>query len=425
MDILHRDIVKRFDSWMERDEIIIIFGTRQVGKTSLLRYMQAKLDSEGKKTYFIDLEDIELRNAISSARELTAFLEALGWEKGVRAYIFLDEIHYMENAPSILKYLHDHFPELKFIVTGSSSLKLKFKMAEPLTGRKVVFILYPLSFVEFLDFTRRKELKRILVNSGVKPIPDPFLSQIATVYEEYVIYGGYPKVALTQSYEMKIQVLKEIQTTYVEKEIRSLVAEENFGKFSSFIGFIAAQNGGLVNVTEISKEVGIARDTVVRYLSILEETFVIGMLKPWARSRQKELTKMPKLYFLDTGFLNYTLKNFQNLLLHPGTGALIESVVFTIFQRKCKGTEEIRYWRTKSKAEVDFVLKRNNKIIPIEIKWSERIKIPNGLRIFLKTGVSNNAYVILKNIYDEKNINDNTITFLPPWVIEPTLWEFD
>ncbi|MGB7055391.1 MAG: ATP-binding protein [bacterium] len=419
---MSRRLVEKLNNWIERDEIIVIYGARQVGKTSLLRYLQKNLDAQGKKTIFVDLEDIELRSALKTARNLIAYLEAVGWTKGERFYVFLDEIHYMENAPSVLKYVHDHCPELKFIITGSSSLKLKFKMGEPLTGRKVVFVLYPLSFDEFLNFTGKTELREILSRFGPKPIPEPLLAQIAAVYEEYVMYGGYPKVALTPSRDMKIQVLKEIQTTYVEREIRSLVAEESYGRFSSLVEYLAAQNGGFVNVTEISKEAGIARETVMRYLSILEETFIVARIKPWTRSRQKEITRMPKLYFLDTGFLNYITKNFGSLSLRPNTGTLVESAILTTLLREMEEIEEVRFWRTKSKDEVDFILRGGKEIIPIEVKWSARMKIPAGLRILLKGRLTQKAFVVVKNLYGEEKINSSIVTFLPPWALAPALW---
>ncbi|MDH5186923.1 MAG: AAA family ATPase, partial [candidate division WOR-3 bacterium] len=194
-NFLYRDIVKKLESWLIRDEVMVILGARQVGKTSLLFYLKNNLEAEGKKTYFIDLEDIELRASIKSARNLISFLETLGWRKGEKTFVLLDEIHYIENITSILKYLHDHYPELKFIVTGSSSLRLKFKMAEPLTGRKVIFSLFPLSFREFLRFSGKEQLKDVLARTEGNPITEPFLSQVAAAYEEYMIYGGYPKVA--------------------------------------------------------------------------------------------------------------------------------------------------------------------------------------------------------------------------------------
>jgi len=423
-DILYREIVKKLNNWLDRDEIIVVLGARQVGKSSLLRYLQGNLDKEGKQTFFLDLEDIDLRKSLLTARQVLSYLEALGWNTKHPAFLFFDEIHYMQNFPSILKYLHDHQPGLKCIVTGSSSLKLKFKMGEPLTGRKAVFTLFPLSFMEYLNFSGKKELHDAIERTKQRPVPEPLFFQVNGAYEEYVIFGGYPKVALTPAHEMKVSVLKEIQATYIDKEIRSFVAEENLNRFGALVEFLAAQNGGLVRILEIAKEVGMARDTVSRYLTILEETFITKMLKPFASIRSKEITRMPKLYFTDTGFLNYTLKSFQALALHVNAGALIESVVYRSLLGNLRDTEEIRFWRTKSKDEIDFILRRENDIVPIEIKWSEHPQVPKSLRKFLKNlkSRSKTAYVLTKKHCAEEPGNGQIIKFLPAWAVEFALW---
>lgn len=418
INFLHRDIVKKLEPWLERDEIIVIFGARQVGKTSLLYYLKNKLEEKGKNTFYIDLEDIELRTTLNTPRSLISYLESLGWKRKEYAYVFIDEFHYVENATSTLKYLHDHYRMLKFIITGSSSLKLKFKMGEPLTGRKVVFVLYPLSFREFLRFSKKDYLLKILENSYSKVISQPFLSQMLTAYEEYVLYGGYPKVSLEPSYNMKKALIKEIQSTYIEKEIRSIIREENYMKFKSFMEFIASQNGGLLKVLEASKEIGITRDTAHRYLTILEETYIIGLVKPYASNRQKEIIRMPKAYFLDTGFLNFTIKDFRSFSLRNDTGKLIESSIYTSFLRALDDKENIRFYRTKAGNEIDFILTMEQEIIPVEVKWQKDPKIPLIINNFLTATKSKKAYIISKGIYGENKIGDITIKFKSPWDIK-------
>ncbi len=411
-------------SWLDRDEIMVILGARQVGKTSLLRYLQAKLEQDGKQTFFLDLEDIDLRRSLTSARRMVSYLEAMGWMAKKRAYLFLDEIHHLAESSSILKYLHDHHARLKCIVTGSSSLKLKLKMGEPLTGRKVVFTLFPLSFAEYLRFSGKEELHDALGRTRHQTVPEPLLSQILAAYEEYVVFGGYPKVALCPSHKMKIAVLKEIQATYIDKEIRSFVADESLCRFGGLVEFLAAQNGGLVKILEIAKEVGLARDTVRRYIMILEETFIIKLIRPLVSSRAKEITHMPRLHFTDTGFLNYTLKNFQNLALHVNAGPLVESAVCAALLRNLRDVEELRFWRTKAKDEVDFILRRGNILVPIEVKWSEHPRAPASLRKFLKyfKGRARIAYVVTKKQYGEERSNGQVTTYVPAWAVDSTLW---
>jgi predicted AAA+ superfamily ATPase len=423
MDILPRNIVNLILPWLDRDEIIIILGARQVGKSFVLYYLKNLLGEKSIKTFFIDLEDIELRASLTSPRSVISHLEAMGWRRGEKAVLFIDEFHYAKNGFSTLKYLHDHFRELKLIVTGSSSLRLKFKLEEPLTGRKIVFILYPLSFVEFLLFSRKEELGQTLERTKENPLPVHIHSQIASLYEQYLIYGGYPKVAMEPSHAIKGSLLKEIQTTYLDKEVRGLIREENFPKFKSLVEFLASQNGGLLKVLEVSKEVGIARDTVGRYLTLLEETYMISLLRPWAKNRQKEITHLPKFYFLDTGFLNFTLKDFRPLSLRADAGKLIENALFTQLSRRIGTNEEIRFYRTRTGEEIDFLLRRAAGTIPVEVKWRKESKVPKTMWNLLENNKSKNGIMITPESAPVKKIGSASVTFLPPWALEFALWK--
>jgi len=416
-NLLPRELLEGIETFVERDEIVVILGARQVGKTCLLRYIQKKLKGEGKFTFFIDLEDIELRGAIKSAQDLLSHLRARGYEGG-RAYVFLDEVHYMQNATSILKYLHDHHPELKFFVTGSSSLKLRFKLGEPLTGRKIIFNLYPLSFEEYLVFSGDEELKQALTTFKDKKIPEPFLTRISKAYENYIIWGGYPKVAITPSFDMKAEILKEIFTTYLEKEVRSLIREERLEHFSRFVRFLAAQNGNLLKILEVSKELGIQRTTVQRYLTILEETFMATRLLPVAKSRQKELTRTPKLYFLDPGFINFLTKDFRPLAMHPNSGSLIETSVFTSLLRGLSPLEEIHFWRTKNGQEVDFIIRGRGEYVPVEVKWHDDSRIATSLKNFIRSYNPTVAIVSTKSMWQKKEFGRCKIQFLPSFTAD-------
>jgi len=423
-NFLYRNIIARIKPWIERDEIIVILGARQVGKTSLLHYLKDEIEKKAEKTFFIDLEDLDLRAYLDTPRHLLSYLEALGWRKGERAYLFLDELHYMRNASSILKYIHDHYKEIKVIATGSSSLRLKFKLEEPLTGRKVVFTLFTLSFPEYLHFTGKDELKKILEESKGNPIPEPFISRLFSAYEEYLIYGGYPKVALEHSRDLKQMLLKEIHNTYMDKELRSFLNEESLLKFKTFIEFTASQNSGLMKVSEISKEVGISRVTVYRYLTILEETFIIGFLRPYFKNRQKEITHLPKLYFMDTGFLNFTIKDFRSLFLRKDAGSLLETSIFTSILRNLNPLEELKFYRTKRGEEIDFILRRGEKLIPIETKWSfHRKLLPAIFQNFLKAHNIKEIYLISKDKCEIEKIGKVRFNFLYPWCLEYVLWK--
>jgi len=415
-NLLPRELLKEIEPFVERDEIIVILGARQIGKTCLLRYIQKKLEEEGKSTFFIDLEDIELRGTIKSPQDLLSYIRALGY-KGGHAYLFIDEVHYMQKATSILKYLHDHHPQLKFFITGSSSLKLRFKLGESLTGRKIIFILYPLSFKEYFLFSGNEEMVQILTTFRNKKIPEPFLTHISKTYEEYILWGGYPKVAMTPSFDIRAEILKEIFTTYLEKEVRGLIREEMFERFNYFVRFLAAQNGNLLKILEVSKELGLQRSTVQRYLTILEETFMAKRLLPVAKSRQKELTRTPKFYFFDTGFINFLTKDFRPLSMHPNSGSLVETSIFTFLLRRLSPLEEIYFWRRKNGQEVDFIIHTRGGYVPVEVKWHNNSKITTSLKNFVKSYNPAMAVVSTKSMWQNKKLNSCKIQFLPAFIL--------
>jgi predicted AAA+ superfamily ATPase len=419
--LLPRDLLVDIEPFVERDEIVLILGARQVGKTSLLRYIEKKLGKEGQSVFFIDFEDIELRGAIRSSRELLSYLKGLG-HTGGHAYVFLDEVHYMHDATSILKYLHDHHPELKFFVTGSSSLKLHLKLEESLTGRKAVFHLYPLSFREYLVFSGNEDIESSLVTFNNQTVPDPFLGRICSAYNDYILWGGYPKVATTGSLDVKARILREIFATYLEKEVRAMVKEEMLERFDHFVRFLSFQNGNLLKILEVSKELGIQRPTVQRYLKILEETFMATRLFPIARNRAKELTRMPKLYFFDSGFINFLLKDFRPLTMHPNLGSLVETCVFTALLRKLSPLEDIRFWRTKSGQEVDFVIRTKGNQVPVEVKWQNDLRIETPMRNFIEEYNPAKAIISTKSVWSTRKAGSCEVRFVPAWAIGD-LWD--
>ncbi len=416
-NLFPRDLLENIEPFIERDEIVVILGARQVGKTSLLRYIQKRMEGEGKTTFFIDLEDIEIREIFTSPHDFLSYLKARGYQGG-RAWVFVDEIHYLKNATSILKYLHDHFPELKFFVTGSSSLGLRFHLGEPLRGRKIIFNLYPLSFEEYLSFSGNEELREVLRTFKDSEIPQPFRNRIYKTYEEYILWGGYPQLALTPSVDMKATLLKEIFTTYLEREVRGLVKENRFEHFSRLVRFLAVQNGNLLKVLEVSKELGIQRTTVERYLSILEETFIARRLLPLARNPQKELIRTPKLYFLDTGFVNFLTRDFRPLSLRPDRGFLVGTYVFASLLRKLTPLEEIYFWRSKRGEEIDFVIHRKGEYIPVEVKGNDNLRVPTPLKNFLKNYNSPLAVVVTKSVWKKEKMAAGKVLFLPAFMFD-------
>jgi len=359
--ILKRDIVDKVVPYLPTDDVIVFHGSRQVGKTSLLIYLQNMLQKEGKKTFYIDLEDSRYVRIIDEGVEsFLRLLEENGLDIGrteKKIYVFLDEIQYLLNPSSFLKLISDHTKSVKLIVTGSSSFAIKEKFRDSLVGRTINFELSPLSFQEFLVFKKYP--------AGVFPAYTPKkIEELRTHFQEFVLFGGYPRIVLTSDLSMKEKYLQQIVDTYVRKDIRDLAKVKDLDKFNKLLETLAAQSGHILNVAELAATTRIARPTVEKYLFILENTYILRLVRPFSRNLRSELYKSPKIFFYDTGLMQMLwLKSLAKEVL----GSVFETAIFTELV-KHYGREVIFYWRTKDKQEIDFILRLPDTLLPIEAK---------------------------------------------------------
>ncbi|OGO63025.1 MAG: hypothetical protein A2029_10920 [Chloroflexi bacterium RBG_19FT_COMBO_47_9] len=377
-----RIIIETLIKYLYTNDIIVIHGARQVGKTSILMYLQQQLQGKAEKTCYIDLEDNRytsildqgVDNFLTFLREEGYPLENLiGTDK--KLFVLIDEIQYLADPSPFLKLLADHHHEIKLIISGSSSFEMKGKFSDSLVGRTVNFEIYPLSFRELLIFR------------GVHFIPklqmtDKKVKEIRDLYEEYALYGGYPKIVLTSDVSMKEKYLQQIIDTYIRKDIRDLAEIKEVTKFNNLVALLASQSGNLLNITEISNTTGLAKQTVERYLFLLEQTYIIRLVHPYSRNLRTELFRTPKVFFYDTGLLQMLwLKRMQRELL----GSVFETSVFSELV-KLYSPEQIGFWRTKDKKEIDFILYRPEGVLPIEAKLQFTHSIPTALKSFWKYG---------------------------------------
>jgi predicted AAA+ superfamily ATPase len=358
-----RKIFDEIEKYLFVHDIIVLHGARQVGKTHILRYIRQFLEGKKEKIFSIDLEDSRLVTILDAGVE--SFLGLLR-EEGVlksepsqakKIFVFIDEIQYLEDPSSFLKLIADHHPEIKLIVSGSSSFAIKSKFSDSLAGRTVNFEIFPLSFEEFLIF-KGYYFKKEVVQSEKKT------GELQQLFLEYTLYGGYPKIVLTSSIEMKEKYLRQIIDTYIRKDIRDLAEIRDIEKFNKLLETLAAQSGNLLNVTELANTCRLSAPTIERYLFILENTYVIRLVRPYSRNLRAELFKVPKIYFYDTGIMQLLwLKGFAKEVV----GNVFETSIFSELVKKY-GTENILYWRTKDKREIDFILRQGNDILPLEAK---------------------------------------------------------
>lgn len=364
---LERDILKRMDS----PKAVFILGARQVGKTTLLRHLMEALSPE-HSLYF----DIELpRNLELFSGPIESILALLRYSRGDstgRTYVFLDEIQYLEDFSKTVKLFTDHYhEEFKLVMTGSSSLMIKHQFRESLVGRKDIFTLYPLSFSEYCRFTGHDAIATELETASFSR-HSPLLSihgEIEELLADYSVFGGYPEIAMLTDREDRARLLSEIVSSYVLKDIRHILKVEKLSELNRLITSLAHNLGKEINLSELAREVGLHRDTLQKYLLGLEESYIIGTVRPFHNNYEKEMRKMPKVYFIDPGIRNMLVNDLSALQQRKDRGELAENLFFGHLLRNCGVTTQIRYWKTKSGAEVDFVVSEDGRIEAWEVKY--------------------------------------------------------
>nr|HPO06035.1 ATP-binding protein [Candidatus Gracilibacteria bacterium] len=355
--------------YLDEPEILVLLGARQVGKTHILYLLQDILHKKEKKTYYIDLEDRRMLTILDQGVE--AFLAHLD-EEGLdyqSLTVFIDEIQYFKNPSSFLKLLIDHYG-LKLIVSGSSSFEIKSKFQDSLVGRTLIFTIYPLSFSEFLNF-KGEILPSTTLLSAKK------ISELTKLYEEYIISGGYPRIVLTKEKAKKERFLQQIIDTYLRVDIRDIGQIRDLDKFNRLLRILATQSGQLLNIQEIANTCQLSKQTVEKYLFILENTFVIRILHPFSTNLRSELFKQPKIFFYDTGLMH--LLAYLSL---PNT-VMGNSFENSVLLELLKNHYDLNFWRTKEKKEVDFIVRKANQKLAIEVKKHFPLGLGN-LNVFQK-----------------------------------------
>lgn len=330
---------------IEATEAIVVTGMRRVGKTTLIRQVYDNLATSNK--IFLDLEN-PINQKIFEETNYEAIkyqLEVLGIDFSKRGYIFLDEIQFVRNLPSVVKYLMDHY-QLKFFLTGSSSFYLKNLFSESLAGRKIIYELFPLDFEEFLELKGSK----LVVPKHVHEVT--YLTLIP-LYKEYIEFGGFPGVITKQSLEEKREALQEIFTTYFNKEVLSLGGFRNNQVVRDLMLLLINRIGSKIDVQKLSKELGVTRVTINEYLAFLEGTYFISLVSPFSTNRDVEIRSAKKVYLCDSGLAN----NLGRL----NFGSVFENAIYQSLRLK----GEVMYYQRKSGVEIDFIL---NKQIAWEVK---------------------------------------------------------
>jgi predicted AAA+ superfamily ATPase len=329
-------------------KIIILYGARQVGKTTLITDLLKKIS--GKKL-IVNADEKKYIDIFSSRDFDKMKLLVAGYD-----VLFIDEAQRIPDIGINLKILHDQMPSLRIIATGSSSFELANKIKEPLTGRTWSFQLYPIAFKELSSLTNQFETDNKL--------------------NELLIYGSYPEVLLYTNHNEKTDYLNEVGSSYLYRDVLELSSIRNSSKIYDLLRLLALQIGSEVSLSELGSNIGLTKETVKSYINLLEKSFVIFTLPGFSRNLRKEISKMNKIYFYDLGIRNMIINQFQPLEFRNDIGALWEN--FLIMERIKShsfnnNNVKMFFWRTYTQSELDLIEDNGTSLHAFEFKWKNKL----------------------------------------------------
>jgi len=361
MMYVEREIREIFEKASGIYSIVAIVGARQAGKTTFLKEQIKRTNSS-----YVLFDDPDARTLFEEDVKKFERQYIEGYEA-----VVLDEVQYCEDAGTKLKYLADK--GRKLWITSSSGIILGKEILSYLVGRVSIIRLYPFSITEFLAARGQKEVTSSILERNAW---------------EHMTYGGYPKVVKTEDLEMKKMILRDLFETMILKDVARTFSIEDIRALEEFSRYLSLNIGKVISYESVSRNVKLSFQTLKKYLDALEKSYLIARVQPFYSNKTKEITKQPKIYFIDTGLRNSVAKAFST----ESDGSLFENYVFA---ELLKIGFTPKYWRTKSKAEVDFVVEKDGGIVPIEAKLNaEQGRIERSLRSFIETYKPKTALIV-------------------------------
>lgn len=339
----------RLERLVAPGKVVVVYGPRRVGKTTLMRRYARQFAQDAM---MVTGEDVAVREFLESQSiaKLRAFV-------GARRTLIVDEAQHLRNVGLNLKLLADHVEGLRIIATGSSSFDLAQKTGEPLTGRRSTLLLLPLAQLELQAVEAAHETNALL--------------------EMRLVYGSYPEVVLMQSNEDRQRYLKELIASYLFKDILQLEGVRHADKLLRLLQLLAFQIGREVSTAELGTQLGMSKNTVMRYLDLLEKAYVVYARLGFSRNLRKEISKSRRYYFYDNGIRNGIVNNFNAIALRDDAGALWENYVMVERLKRNLYTghlAESYFWRTHDRQEIDLVEEWGGQLSAAEMKWSRTAK---------------------------------------------------
>lgn len=346
-----RKALKQLENFEKEGKVVVIYGPRRVGKTTLLKkYLEDKQDY-----LFVTGEDIFVHEFLSSNS-----VEKLKNFVGNKKRLVIDEAQCVPSIGKNLKLIVDHIPDIRVIVTGSSTLDLTQATSEPLTGRKHTITMFPIAQMELCDIENQAESRARL--------------------DERLIFGSYPEVIGLEGDDARKENLHELVSSYLFKDILALEGIKKTKKLLDLLVLLTFQIGKEVSHNELATQLSMSKTTVEKYLDLFEKTFVLVNIRGFSKNLRSEVTKSSRYYFCDNGVRNALINNFNPLSLRNDVGALWENylVMERIKRQNCLRQWSNNYfWRTYDQKEIDFVEERDGKIFGYEFKWGKSdVKAP-------------------------------------------------
>ncbi len=348
-------------------QVLVLLGSRQVGKTTIVKKIFSKAD------YF--LVDNEPIKKILESYDIETYKTLINENS---KEIIIDEIHLLGNLGRAVKIIYDQLENIKIIITGSSSFHIKNKTGESLAGRKINYNIYPLTFSEYLNQKGIEKdlnfniLEKIIDDKKYKPKDQLYRFDIKNILNGVLIYGQYPHLIENPNDE---KYLLNFIDSLIFKDILELNLIKDKKLAKNLLKLLAFQIGNLINYSELASSLKADQRTIKRYIEIFEQSFILFRLYPYSKNKRDEISKAAKIFFYDSGIRNALIGDFSDLESRTDKGALFENFIISELTKQnsyCDANLKFYYWRTKQGSEIDVVLKKNGEIIGVEVKYKRR-----------------------------------------------------
>jgi predicted AAA+ superfamily ATPase len=381
----------------------ILVGPRQVGKTVILKMLQARLR---QKTAYLDVENPDGAEVFRNG--LRSLLAEIGTEPQV---LFLDEFHRLPDPLALFKQIRDAHPHIKVYASGSSSLEIHSRLKQSAVGRVRRTRVFPLSFSEWCPARTDVDLASW---DPRRPLPPRKALRVAAALEDFIVWGGMPELTQAENEAEKRTILREIVSLYLERDVRSLLRSDEVLRFGDFLRLIAMNVGQYMNRSRFGMELGLNSRQMERQLQVMEHTFVYRPVTADYANPTKRLLKAPKIFWYDNGIRNALVRDFRKRPERPDGGALLENHVHAELEKSGGPDVAVLTHRTLDGQEVDFVLEKDRRKVLVEVKSGlARPSIPHAIRDLLAREDVLSAVVLNERLHEEAILHGKPVLFLP------------